>query len=169
MVTENVVLAVEAVSAPELVPPPVTVTVYIPALDPGGVEGPDPQPSMVSSNPNNAVLNIASRFQRQSLVGSSPNPHNTVQATPMLEGSNGRAPEACGAVEAMVTVAIAVPFAVSVELAGLMAQVGGNAAVPPEMLQLKATFPTKPEVDVRPIELLLPVAALEAAPVRRLD
>jgi hypothetical protein len=61
----------------------------------------------------------------------------------------------------MVTVAAAVPFAASVELAGLMAQVGGKAAVPLETLQLKATLPTKPEVDVSPIESLLPVVAPE--------
>jgi hypothetical protein len=36
------------------------------------------------------------------------------------------------------------------------AHVGGKAAVPLEMLQLKATLPTKPEVDVSPIESLLP-------------
>ena len=46
--------------------------------------------------------------------------------------------------------------------AGLMAQVGGKAAAPLEMLQLRATLPTKPEVDVRPIESLLPVVAPEA-------
>jgi hypothetical protein len=62
----------------------------------------------------------------------------------------------------MVTVAVAVPFAASIELAGLMAQAGGNAAAPLEMLQLRATLPTKPEVDVRPIESLLPIVAPEA-------
>jgi len=61
-----------------------------------------------------------------------------------------------------VTLAAAVPFVASVALAGLMAQVGGKAAVPLETLQLKATLPTKPEVDVSPIESLLPVVAPEA-------
>jgi hypothetical protein len=64
MVTENVVLAVEAESAPELMPLPVTVTVYMPALDRGGVGGPDPQPSTGSSNPNKATPSVASHFRR---------------------------------------------------------------------------------------------------------
>jgi hypothetical protein len=162
MVTENVELAVEAESAPELVPLPVTVTVYTPALDAGGAEGPDPHPSIASSNPNEAMPSVTRHFRRHSLIGSKPNPHHSAQAMPIPGGSNGRAAEARAAVEAMVTVAVAVPFAASVELAGLMAQVGGKAAAPLEMLQLRATLPTKPEVDVRPIESLLPVVAPEA-------
>ena len=81
---------------------------------------------------------------------------------PIPGGDNRKAAEARATVEAMVTVAVAVPFAASVELAGLMAQVGGKAAAPPEMLQLRATRPTKPEVEVRTIESLLPVVAPEA-------
>jgi hypothetical protein len=152
MVTENVELAVEAESAPELVPLPVTVTVYTPALDAGGAEGPDPHPSIASSNPNEAMPSVTRHFRRHSLIGSKPNPHHSAQAMPIPGGSNGRAAEARAAVEAMVTA----------ELVGLMAQVGGKAAAPLEMLQLRATLPTKPEVDVRPIESLFPVVAPEA-------
>jgi hypothetical protein len=85
MVTENVVLAVEAESAPEVMPLPVTVMVYMPALDRGGVGGPDPQPSTGSSDPNKATPSVASHFRRRCPAGSRPNPHNSAQAKTELD------------------------------------------------------------------------------------
>jgi hypothetical protein len=87
MVTENVVLAVEGESAPELMPLPVTVTVYVPTLDRDGVGGPDPQPTTGSSNPNKATPSVASHFRLRCPAGSRPNPHNSAQARPMPAGS----------------------------------------------------------------------------------
>jgi hypothetical protein len=94
MVTEKVELAVEGERAPELSPLPVTVTVYIPALDPGGAEGPEPQPSIASSNPNEATPSLSSHFRRHDLTGSNPNPHISAQTIPKPRGSNGSAAEA---------------------------------------------------------------------------
>jgi hypothetical protein len=81
MVTKKVVLAVEAESAPELIPLPFTVTVYIPALDRGGAGEPDPQPSTGSNTTNKAMPSVVSHFRRPCPPGSRANPNNKGHAT----------------------------------------------------------------------------------------
>jgi hypothetical protein len=144
------VAAVEAESAPELMPLPATVTVYIPALEPGGVVEPEPHPSSSRSGPSTAAQSIVSHFRRHA-NGIRPIASHSAQVKAIPAGSSvakrgadGKAEATRGAIDVMVTVVVAVPFAVRSELAGLTAQVGAKAPCHWKCCMLKRRFPRSP-------------------------
>ena len=164
IVTVKVVDAVAAVVVPALVPDPVTVTVYVPALLFGGdVDLLPPHPESAAS-PTSITANAANErkaLRRRKEGTNSSRARKTPPLKPQPCPSVACAGTACAwaVVDAIVIVEVPVPPAVRGTLVGAAEQLGWNAAELVVIEQVSATEPTKLLVEVSVSAVELPVVA----------
>jgi hypothetical protein len=145
------------VTAPVDVPVPLSVKVYVPAVVPAEITlqiGAEPVlllPPQPLSNGSIAATASSSRapprFRLRATGSSRKNSPAklTARSQPGYSGTTLAAVHPREACVVSVTVAVAVPFAASVTLAGFTVQTGGRLAVPPfnDAVQLRLTVPAK--------------------------